>query len=199
VKSCFASPREETGAMVEAGTAGKDAGAGFGGGLCAGLCANAGKLGPAASKHVSKDASKDASKDLAPCEAWRFAATTDLRSFKEHRGMKHLAVPQRVFMMVFAPRHGVPTGRFDFHQLVQRAVNPCCYTDRSRRAATRMANLGDQPGERPFRGQPSKFGSEGGHKVFVIGRTANETGSLARAPFLDNYMRRRLGCSRFDG
>jgi hypothetical protein len=194
VKSCFASPREETGAIVEAGMAGKDDGAGFGEGFCAGLCAKAGKLGPAA----SKNASIAASRDLASGEAWRFAATT-LKSFKEHRGMKHLAVPQRVFMMVFAPRDGVPTGRFDSHQLVQRAVNPCCYTDPVDVPRQEIANLGDQPGERPFRGQPSKFGSEGGHKVFVIGQTGNETGSLARASFLDNYMRRRLGCSRFDG
>jgi hypothetical protein len=112
------------GAIVVTGTAGNGAGAGFDGGFCAGLCAKAGEMGPAA----SRNASKAASGDLVPREAGRFTATSKLDWFRVRSGVERLEVPQRVFMMVFVPRDSVPTGRFDFHQLVKRVVNPCCYT-----------------------------------------------------------------------
>jgi hypothetical protein len=39
---------------------------------------------------------------------------------------------------------------------------------------------------RPFRKQPSKLGSEGGHKVFIFALAGSDYGSLTSAPFLDN-------------
>src|SRR4029077_17925468 len=80
---------------------------------------------------ASRNASKAATRDLVQREARLFTAPTESHCFRARSGVEHLEVPQKVIMMVFVPRDSVPMGRFDFHQLVKRAVNPCCYTERT--------------------------------------------------------------------
>src|ERR1700752_1831305 len=61
--------------------------------------------------------------------------------------MERLTVPHRVIILVLIPRDSVPTGRFDFHQFVERAMNPCCHTKINEVVRQRMINPEKWPGD----------------------------------------------------
>jgi hypothetical protein len=113
------------------------AGAGFGGGfwagvcpglcvgLCVGLCAKTGEAEPAASAPARKAAKRVRTSRVTECLCSR-AKMAGLEIASERKSFR---VPQRVFMMIMAPRDSVPKGRFCLYlPSVERGPSACCYT-----------------------------------------------------------------------
>lgn len=137
--------------------------AGLGGELWGGFCAKAGVSEPPASA-PDKKAARRARASRVNCRWFSPAKMAGARIAGERKDFR---VPQRVFIVMVAPRDSVPRGRCCLYlPKVERGRSECCYICGSI-YSVRKDCAWRWPGEGLFQGHPSQFDPESGHQILA--------------------------------